>query len=203
MATGMPAVTPGSDFGTEGNCCPLLLQDIPPSCGSGTGHATASGFAVLARSVGLDVVTCPSRSILQLCPARTPSPSPPCDPGLCPAGCLCPAGTTSEPPWDDGSRTFWGHLAVPSVLSSPNLHIPSGFSQAEAGLGYAPPACPQPRIMPSPAIQCGQTHPLQKESLSQSFSPVKTGRASPRAGGAAPCPQAACHRAPCCPLPVQ
>lgn len=84
----------------------------------------AGRFAVLARSVGLDVVTSPSRSILQLCLAGTPSLSPPCNHGLCPAGCLCPAWTTPDGvphPWDGGSGTSWegAACAVCPTLSQP------------------------------------------------------------------------------------
>lgn len=83
--------------------CSQLGWDIPPSCSSRAGCAMAERFAVLTSSVGLDVVTCPSRSILQLCPGHCLSTS--CNPSLCPVGCLCPAGTIPEVPWDGVSRT--------------------------------------------------------------------------------------------------
>lgn len=85
--------------------CRQLGWDIPPSCSSGAGGAMAEGFAVLVSSVGLNVVTCPSRSILQLCPVGTPSLSTSCNPSLCPVGCLCPAETIPKASWDGVSRT--------------------------------------------------------------------------------------------------
>lgn len=56
---------------TAPSYCRQLGWDIPPSYRSGAGCAMAEGFAVLMGSVGLNVVTCPSRSILHLCPVGT------------------------------------------------------------------------------------------------------------------------------------
>lgn len=139
MVTRMPAVTPGSDFGAEGNRCPLLLQ------APGLGHPSQprlGGWRCHGRQVcgacevcGLDVVTCPSRSILPLCLTRTPSPSLPCSPGLCRVGCLCPAWTTPEPPWDGGSGTSWDRAGCAVCPTFPQPPRPCCFQSGRGWFG--------------------------------------------------------------------
>lgn len=202
VAAGIPTVTSRSEFGAEGNNCPLLLQAAGLGHSSqpwlGGCHATASGSVMLARSVGLDVVTHPSGAILQLCLARTPSISFPVTPTFALLGVCAQLGQLQSLTWDEGSQTSWDHLAVLSVLSSPNLRVPAGFGQAGAGLRHTPPASRSCR--PCQAQMFGGDRPVPSRRTPIPSLPPQSRPRKPHlgVGGAGPCLQAA---PPCTLLP--
>lgn len=136
---------------------------------------------MLARPEGLDVITCPSGSNLQLCPARTPSSPPPCNLSLCLTGFLCPAVTTQNLP-----RTVRAELPG------------NGW---QCCLPHALPTCtsllPSVTLTPHSHRPC-QTQPFcsDKLILSGSSPLLSLSLASPWVGSAAHYLQAECCSAP-------